>query len=130
MLSVDEDGYYTFIGRLDDMITIEGEKICALTVEQMIEQAAADMVSQVCIVGLYNEEVATSELAACIVPKYAITDKQQFLQQLQSKIAEGISVVYSRPKRLVLVEQMPMLKAGKVNKAAVQALVANFTPWW
>jgi cyclohexanecarboxylate-CoA ligase len=112
LATIDDAGWLTIVGRIKDVIIRGGENIAAAEVEQVLE--AHPDVRQAAVVGYPDERFgervcafvvasAPFDLAACRV----WFDKQ------------GVTT-FKTPERVVQVDDLPVLAAGKVDRAALR----------
>jgi salicylate---CoA ligase len=106
-------------GRDKDMINRGGEKISAEEVEGLIYQLLT--VSQVAVVAMPDNELG-ERVCAYVVPR---PETNVGLADLRAAL-DGHGVArFKWPERLVLVEELPLTKVGKVDKKALRADIAQ-----
>lgn len=54
ILSLDEDGYYWFKGRTEDLIIVQGENFSSSTIAEMLLKCLKEHIREVVVVGLPN----------------------------------------------------------------------------
>ena len=111
------DGNYEVYGRLDDTINRAGETIYATAVEDALVEHPR--VAKAAVVGLPDPELgervgAAVELVAG-VEDLSVEEVQDFFE------AEG-HAVYRRPERLVVLEELPETRVGKIDRGDVEGL--------
>lgn len=109
MAVIDEDGYLTVTGRVDDMIISGGELIPPVEVEDAIE--THDQVTSAVVVGHSDEEWGERVVA------YVATEADLSEAELDSYLKEnGKLADYKRPKEYDFVEEIPRTGAGKKRR--------------
>lgn len=120
---VDADGEVWVVGRVDDMIITGGENVHPVEVEDLL--ARSTDVAEVAVVGLDDERWGQA-VTAFVVPR----DRESpdvLTERLQRWVSEeaGLSP-YKRPKRIVLVDEIPKSPVGKILRRKLVA--GEFTP--
>jgi cyclohexanecarboxylate-CoA ligase len=111
---LDEGGWLTVAGRLSDTIIRAGENISAAEVEAVLESHPA--VHQAVVVGVPDPRLG-ERVAAAVVARGAFE-----LDECR-KLFESRGVTrFKTPEVVVVLEAMPMLAAGKPDRAAVREL--------
>lgn len=116
LATIDTDGWLTITGRLKDVIIRGGENIAPAEVEAVLEAHPA--IRQAVAVG-YPDERYGERVAAVVVAEGAVD-----LAAVQAWFAERGVARYKTPERVLQVDALPLLPAGKPDRAAVRALVA------
>lgn len=121
LVTVDDDGYLTLVGRTSDLIIRGGKNISAPQVEAQVEtHPAVDLVAVVPTADeLFGERVCAvvtlrpgHELSVAELSAYLTT--------------RGVSKEL-HPERLLVVDELPRASGGKIAKAEVRALVDRST---
>lgn len=116
LASMNENGYFHFEGREDDVINTSGHLVGPLEIEQVLNENPA--VREAAVIG-EPDELLFEAPAAFIV----LAEGQEWSRQLESslKVAvnNGVSA-YAVPKRFYLVEKLPQTESGKVNRSALK----------
>lgn len=114
VLRRDADGFYYFVGRADDMFVCGGENIYPIEVESLLERHPA--VAQAVVVPA-NHELKTHVPYAFVVaaPGAAVTEHEL------KAFALARGPAYAHPRRVFLVEDMPLAGTGKIDRKALTA---------
>jgi 2,3-dihydroxybenzoate-AMP ligase len=118
MAKIDELGYVTLTGRVKEMINRGGESISAVEIERLI--SAHPDVQLVAVVPMPDKEFGERACAYIQARPGAKLDFEAIIDFLKS---QHVSVLML-PERIEFVEEMPLTKAGKMDK---QALVKDIT---
>jgi 2-furoate---CoA ligase len=105
---VDADGNLWVSGRVDDMVITGGENVHPVEVEDVL--AACPDVAEVAVVGLPDEKWGQAVTAFVVAARQGATADgiRAWAEQ-----ADDLSA-YKRPKRVVLVEEIPKNPVGKI----------------
>jgi 2-aminobenzoate-CoA ligase len=108
----DEDGYYWFIARGDDMIISSGYNIAAIDVESIL--LAHDVVLECAVVGLPNEERGML-ICASIVLKDNYKPSEELALEIQNWFKQ-VAAPYKYPRIIHFVQQLPKTETGKIQR--------------
>ncbi len=111
---IDPAGRLEVLGRRDDLIVTGGEKVVPLEVERVIASCAG--VRAVCVFGV-PDPVWGQRVAAAIV----LEDQLLNLAGLQEAMRSRLSS-HQRPRRLAILEEMPLSESGKIDRKALARL--------
>jgi len=115
---VDENGFYFFMGRADDMFVSGGENIFPGEVEEIIEKCPG--IASAAVVGLPDEIKGTKPYAFVVRKEYSeVTERE--VQEFVMKNAPA----YQYPRRVWFINQMPLTGTNKINKLELESL-ANY----
>jgi benzoate-CoA ligase family protein len=107
------DGYYTFLGRNNDMIKAGGMWVSPAEVENVILQAAD--VLECAVVGSRNPD-GLETVVAFVVPKAGRTIDPAVLEEhCRSQMA-----AFKRPRRTIVVDALPKTATGKIRRFALR----------
>ena len=112
LASLDEDGYYSIVGRSKDLIISGGFNVYPSEVERVLLEI--DGVQQIAVVGLPSDEWGEVVVAVVI----GNVDWSSMQEVSQTKLAP-----YKRPRHLVIVDDFPRNAMGKVQKAKIRGFV-------
>jgi 2-aminobenzoate-CoA ligase len=109
---VDEDGYFWFQARTDDMILSAGYNIAGPEVEEAL--LAHPVVRECAVVGA-PDEMRGSIVKAFVVLREDAKPCQELVETLQSFVKERIAP-YKYPRAVDFVEALPKTESGKVQR--------------
>lgn len=110
-----DDGWLTIVGRKKDVIIRGGENIAAAEIERIV--AAHPAVREVVAVG---EPDARLGEQVCV---FVVADPTFDLDECARWFAAQGVARYKTPQRIIGLDRMPMLAAGKIDRAALRARV-------
>jgi acyl-CoA synthetase (AMP-forming)/AMP-acid ligase II len=110
MFKVDENGFYTFIGRSDDMFVSGGENIYPSEVERLIE--SHPLVQQAAVVPV-EDEIKGYKPAAFVVIKPGNLLSSESLKQYCLTHAPA----YQHPRWIWFINELPLASTNKIDKA-------------
>ncbi|MDY0222855.1 MAG: AMP-binding protein [Desulfobacterium sp.] len=107
--SFDEDGQLLFVDRKKDMIKTGGENVASIKVERAI--LSNSRVDQVAVVGLPDDRWIEAVTAFVVPVKDSGLTPEDVIANCSSKLGK-----FEVPKRVILVEKLPVTSTGKVRK--------------
>lgn len=112
----DEDGYYWYVGRNDDMIKCSGYRIGPFEIESVLNTHEA--VKECAIVGR-PDEIRGQIVCAVIVlaPGYAPSD--ELTKELQTFVKK-MTAPYKYPRKIEYVAELPKTTSGKIIRNALK----------
>ena len=108
----DEDGFYWYIGRADDMIKSSGYRIGPFEVENII--MALPYVVE-CGISPEPDEIRGQIIKASIVLTKGTAPTEELKKQIQDYV-KSITAPYKYPRKIVFVDELPKTISGKVMR--------------
>jgi long-chain acyl-CoA synthetase len=112
----DEDGYFYFVGRVDDLINVAGENVYPKEVEQLLLRHPA--VADVAVVGAPHP-VRGQVPVAFVVRRSPVTAAEL------SAFFHQVGPHYAYPRAIEFADALPLAGTGKPDRAALEALAAK-----
>ena len=114
----DEDGYYWFVGRADDVIKSSGYRIGPFEVESALMTHPA--VVECAITGV-PDEIRGQVVKATIVLSAAYRDRADaaLIKELQDHV-KRITAPYKYPRVIEFVESLPKTISGKIRRKEIR----------
>ncbi|MEV6231244.1 AMP-binding protein [Saccharopolyspora shandongensis] len=116
--TVDEDGFLTVHGRVDDIEIVGGTNVHPIEVEEFFLRHAAVREVAVCSV---RRSVGNSTLRAYVVLVSGVSDHDQVTAELIAAVQESLTW-YKVPEDVVIVPELPRNSNGKVKRSAVRKM--------
>ena len=113
-----DDGFYTCLGRTNDMIKAGGIWVSPTEVEARIVQH--ESVAECAVVGLRDAD-GLEEVVACVV---AMPGKAVDGDELIAFCREGLAA-FKRPRQVLVVEGLPKTATGKIQRVVVREIAAE-----
>lgn len=115
----DEDGYYKYIGRSDDMIKCSGYRIGPFEIESVLNTHPA--VKESAVVG-YPDEIRGQIVCAVIVLQDTYDGSDVLTKELQLYVKEN-TAPYKHPRLIKYVSEIPKTTSGKIIRNEAKLLV-------
>lgn len=114
--SMDADGYLTFLGRDDDVITSAGYRIGPGEVEDFLLSHPA--VAMAAVIGL-PDPVRTERVTAVIVPKPGVVPSAALAAEIQDDVRSRLAA-HLYPRQVEFTDSLPMTATGKIMRGALR----------
>ncbi len=114
---VDNDGYFFFVGRDDDVITSSGYRIGPTEIEDCLLRHPA--VAMAAAVGK-PDALRTEIVKAFVVPRAGVTPSPELVADIQSFVRTRLSA-HEYPREVEFVADLPLTTTGKVIRRLLRA---------
>ncbi|MCZ6917046.1 MAG: benzoate-CoA ligase family protein [Gemmatimonadetes bacterium] len=114
MICRDQDGYFTYCGRADDMLKVGGKWLSPQEVENCLLQHPA--VAEVAVVGVIDEHGLTKPHAFV---KVLEGQSPGLAEELQAFVRERLEP-YKYPRNVVFLDELPRTHLGKVDRGRLR----------
>jgi acetyl-CoA synthetase len=116
---MDEDGYFWFQGRVDDVIMTSGERVGPFDVEaKLLEHEAIDEAGVIGIPDPAEGEV----IKAYIVLKERFDPSSELEEDIKSFVRKGLAA-YASPKEIEFKDTLPKTRSGKIMRSVLKSWV-------
>lgn len=112
----EEDGYFRFLGRDDDVITSAGYRIGPGEIEDCL--AGHPAVAMAAVIGL-PDPLRTEAVTAIIVPAAGIAPDAALAAEIQGHVRRRVAA-HAYPRRVEFVEALPLTATGKVMRGELR----------
>ena len=109
LATLDDEGYYSIVGRIKDMIIRGGENIYPREIEEFLYTMA--VVLDVQVVGIADEKYGEIVGACIILEEGAQLTEEDVRDYARTKIAR-----FKVPKHVFFVDEFPLTASGKIQK--------------
>ncbi|WP_324665321.1 acetate--CoA ligase [Haloarcula sediminis] len=113
---LDEDGYITVLGRVDDVLNVSGHRLGTMEIESAI--VGVEGVAEAAVVG------GDHEIKGEAVYAYIITeDGTEETDELRDRIIEGVEDAIgpiARPEAVIFTPELPKTRSGKIMRRLLE----------
>jgi acetyl-CoA synthetase len=109
----DEAGYFTVIGRVDDVIKIAGHRIGTMEVESALVDHPA--VAEAAVVGTRHDIKGEAITAFVTVKESGAPAGVDLAQQLKDHVVRKIGAI-ARPENIIFTADLPKTRSGKIMR--------------
>ncbi|MBA4742953.1 MAG: propionate--CoA ligase [Azoarcus sp.] len=125
----DDDGYYTILGRMDDVINVAGHRLGTREIEEAVQTHPG--VAEVAVVGVADEIKGQVPMAFAVLKDANVAATQEEAKRLEAEISRKVDDwlgAIGRPARVFFVSGLPKTRSGKMLRRAIQALAEGRDP--
>ncbi len=108
----DKDGYFWFLGRVDDIMLVAGHNISTAEVESALVDN--HHVAEAAVVGV-KDDVKGQAIAAFVILKEGHKSSKDMEELLKSHVADKIGSI-ARPSKIIFAADVPKTRSGKIMR--------------
>ena len=119
----DDEGYYTILGRTDDVINVAGHRLGTREIEEAIQIHSA--IAEVAVVGVADKLKGQMPMAFAVVKDASRVATPELAKALEKEVmatVDGSLGAIARPGRVYFVTGLPKTRSGKMLRRSLQAL--------
>jgi propionyl-CoA synthetase len=125
----DDDGYFTILGRTDDVINVAGHRLGTREIEEAIQNHPA--IAEVAVVGVEDKLKGQVPMAFAVVKDASKVATPELVKALEKEVfgtVDSILGAIGRPARVHFVTGLPKTRSGKMLRRSLQALAEGRDP--
>lgn len=112
----DEDGYFWFVGRADDVIKSSGYRIGPFEVESALMEHPAVLE---CAITAVPDEIRGQIVKATVVLAKGYTASDEMVKILQNHV-KNVTAPYKYPRIIEFVDELPKTISGKIRRVEIR----------
>jgi acetyl-CoA synthetase len=112
----DEDGYFWFVGRADDVIKSSGYRIGPFEVESALLEHPAVLE---CAITAVPDELRGQIVKATVVLTNGYTPSEDLVKELQEHVKK-VTAPYKYPRVIEFVKELPKTISGKIRRVEIR----------
>ncbi|MFC7156324.1 acetate--CoA ligase [Halomarina halobia] len=121
--TVDEDGYVTVLGRVDDVINVAGRRFSTMELESSIVEVAG--VAEAAVIG--GDDRSTGRAVyAYVSPERDCPGDDDLRARIEARVREAIGPM-ATPEAVVFTPELPKTRSGKIMRRLLED-IANDEP--
>jgi len=120
--SMDEDGYFRIVGRIDDVLKISGHRLGTMEIESALV-SHTKLVAEAAVVGR-PDEVTGEAIVAFVVtkgPRPSGEEAKKIAQELRDWVAKEIGPI-AKPKDIRFGDNLPKTRSGKIMRRLLRSI--------
>lgn len=117
----DEDGYYTVLGRVDDVMNVSGHRLSTMELESALVRHPA--VAEAAVVGKPHE-ITGQAVAAFVTLKAGKWNQQEVAEDLRRWVTHEIGA-FARPEQIRFTDSLPKTRSGKIMRRLLREIVTS-----
>jgi benzoate-CoA ligase len=115
---IDDDGYYTYAGRSDDMLKVSGQYVSPIEVESAL--MGHEAVLECAVVGK-SDEKGLIKTMAYVVLRDPAQQEQRIEAELKAYVKTRLAP-HKYPREIIFVSDLPKTATGKIQRFKLRAL--------
>ena len=115
---IDDDGYITVLGRVDDVLNVSGHRLGTMEIESAI--VGVEGVAEAAVVG-GDHEVTGEAVYAYVI----LEDGYEGTDEMRDRIVEGVEDAIgpiARPEAVVFTPELPKTRSGKIMRRLLEEI--------
>lgn len=115
--TIDEDGYFWFRGRADEILNVAGHRLGTAEIESAL--VAHPAVAEAAVIGIPHE-VKGDVPKAYVVLKVGFTPSEELNKELKDWVSKEIGPI-ARPEEVEFRDKLPKTRSGKIMRRLLKA---------
>lgn len=120
----DEDGYFFFMGRADDVMKVAGNRIGTAEVESAL--VSYQVVAEAAVIGKPHKTVGET-IKAFIILKQGQEGSQDLIRKLKDHVKKTLGRI-AVPTEIEIVSSLPKTRSGKIMRRVLKAKELGVSP--
>jgi acetyl-CoA synthetase len=117
---IDEDGYVTVLGRVDDVLNVSGHRLGTMEIESAI--VGVEGVAESAVVG-GDHDVKGEAVYAYVITEDGYDETDEMRERIVTSVEDAIGPI-ARPEQVVFTPELPKTRSGKIMRRLLED-VAN-----
>ncbi|WP_435126765.1 acetate--CoA ligase [Halobaculum sp. D14] len=113
---IDEDGYITVLGRVDDVINVSGHRLGTMEIESAI--VGVEGVAEAAVVG-GDHPVKGEAVYAYVIVEEGQDESDEFRQEIVGAVEDAIGPI-ARPQEVIFTPELPKTRSGKIMRRLLE----------
>jgi acetyl-CoA synthetase len=115
---LDEDGYITILGRVDDVINVSGHRLGTMEIESAI--VSTQGVAEAAVVG-GNHEIKGEAVYAYVITEDGYNGDAELRESIIEGVEDAIGPI-ARPEQVRFTEELPKTRSGKIMRRLLEEI--------
>ncbi len=119
--SMDADGYFRIVGRIDDVLNVSGHRLGTMEIESAL--VANPLVAEAAVVGRPDDLTGEAVCAFVVLkqPRPSGAEAQKIANDLRNWVAKEIGAI-AKPKDIRFGENLPKTRSGKIMRRLLRSI--------
>ncbi|WP_435335583.1 acetate--CoA ligase [Haloarchaeobius sp. TZWWS8] len=113
---IDDDGYITVLGRVDDVINVSGHRLGTMEIESAI--VGVEGVAEAAVVG-GDHEVKGEAVYAYVITEDGYDGDDELRQKIIDGVDEAIGPI-AKPEQVIFTPELPKTRSGKIMRRLLE----------
>jgi acetyl-CoA synthetase len=113
---IDDDGFITVLGRVDDVINVSGHRLGTMEIESAI--VGVEGVAEAAVVG-GDHEMKGEAVYTYVITEDGVEGGDDLRQEIVQAVEDGIGPI-ARPEAVVFTHELPKTRSGKIMRRLLE----------
>ena len=113
---IDEDGYITVLGRVDDVLNVSGHRLGTMEIESAI--VGVEGVAEAAVVG-GKHEIKGEAVYAYVITEDSADEDEELRQRIIEGVEDAIGPI-ARPESVIFTPELPKTRSGKIMRRLLE----------
>ena len=113
---IDDDGYITVLGRVDDVLNVSGHRLGTMEIESAI--VGVEGVAEAAVVG-GNHDIKGEAVYAYVITEDGYEGDEALRDRIEAGVEAAIGPI-ARPERIVFTPDLPKTRSGKIMRRLLE----------
>ncbi|WP_284010549.1 acetate--CoA ligase [Haloarcula pelagica] len=113
---IDQDGYITVLGRVDDVLNVSGHRLGTMEIESAI--VGVEGVAEAAVVG-GNHEIKGEAVYAYVITEDGADEDEDLREQIIEAVEDAIGPI-ARPEQVIFTPELPKTRSGKIMRRLLE----------
>ncbi|WP_115862383.1 acetate--CoA ligase [Halorussus litoreus] len=113
---IDEDGYVTVLGRVDDVINVSGHRLGTMEIESSI--VGVEGVAEAAVVG-GSHDVKGEAVYAYVITEDGYDEDEEMRDRIVQGVEDAIGPI-ARPEQVIFTPELPKTRSGKIMRRLLE----------
>ncbi|WP_049925288.1 acetate--CoA ligase [Halopiger goleimassiliensis] len=119
---LDDDGYITILGRVDDVINVSGHRLGTMEIESAV--VGVEGIAEAAVVG-GDHDVKGEAVYVYAIPEEGYEDQEADLREAaEEAVLESIGPI-ARPEEIVFTPELPKTRSGKIMRRLLEDIASG-----
>jgi len=120
--SIDEEGYFRIVGRIDDVLNVSGHRLGTMEIESALV-ANSRLVAEAAVVGRPDDLTGEAIVAFVVTkgPRPSGEEAKKVAQELREWVTKEIGAI-ARPKDIRFGDNLPKTRSGKIMRRLLRSI--------
>jgi acetyl-CoA synthetase len=115
---IDEDGYITVLGRVDDVLNVSGHRLGTMEIESAI--VGVEGVAEAAVVG-GDHEIKGEAVYAYVILEEGYEGSDEMREAIVDGVEDAIGPI-ARPEQVVFTPELPKTRSGKIMRRLLEQI--------
>ncbi|SEQ43831.1 acetate--CoA ligase [Natrinema salaciae] len=119
---IDEDGYITILGRVDDVINVSGHRLGTMEIESAV--VGVEGIAEAAVVG-GDHEVKGEAVYVYAIPEDGYEDREDELEEeAMEAVLDSIGPI-AKPEEIIFTPELPKTRSGKIMRRLLEDIASG-----